>query len=68
MIFKEDCCIHTLDQLLKLVKVPSDLDLIEPLIEFYQDKFKVDLILYKHQVKKMRDEFGERVLYLEVRK
>lgn len=68
MIFKGDCCIYTLEQLLKSVKVSSDLDLIEPLIDFYQDKFKVDLILYKHKVKQMRENFPKRIFYLEVRK
>jgi len=68
MITKTDCCVHTLEMLLSHVKVPSDLDLIEPLIEHYEDKLKVDLIRYKHQVKQMRESFGKRVFYLEVRK
>ena len=67
MISKSDCCVHTLEMLLKNVKVPSDLDLIEPLIENYESQLKVDLIKYKHQVKQMREAFGKRVFYLEVR-
>ena len=57
MITKSECCEKTLEILLKNVKTLEDLDMIESLIESYQDIFRIELIKYMREVGQMRNEY-----------
>jgi len=68
MITKHECCNRTLEILLRNVRHLEDLVLVESIIEDYQDAFKVNLIMYKLEVAKMREVYRKNRPYLSQRR